>query len=141
MFRVDDIVRPADPMLIYPNIVNMLGETTVDVNAMCLEPSQTYILMIEQREAATCTVFNPSIARCYLPRVFDWGTKTVYFQAQQGNLNAQDEKAFVGYIYFVPPTIDPIRLDIGNVYDWFKNPIPSQVGSSLINECRCKFLA
>lgn len=87
-------------MLIYPNIVNMLGETTVDVNAMCLEPSQTYILMIEQREAATCTVFNPSIARCYLPRVFDWGTKTVYFQAQQGNLNAQDEKAFVGYIYF-----------------------------------------
>uniref|UniRef100_A0A915CKA2 AMOP domain-containing protein n=1 Tax=Parascaris univalens TaxID=6257 RepID=A0A915CKA2_PARUN len=135
MFRVDDIVRPAGcsnktsgtyPMLIYPNIVNMLGETTVDVNAMCLEPSQTYILMIEQRETATCTVFNPSIARCYLPRVFDWGTKTVYFQAQQGNLNAQDEKAFVGYIYFVPPTIDPIRLDIGNTHDWFENPIPSQ---------------
>ncbi|KHN82324.1 Uncharacterized protein R09E10.5 [Toxocara canis] len=135
MFRVDDIVRPAGcsnktggtyPMLIYPNIVNMLGETTVDVNAMCLERTQTYVLMIEQRETATCTVLNPSIARCYLPRVFDWGTKTVYFQAQQGNLNAEEDKAFVGYIYFVPPTIDPIRLDIGNVYDWFKNPVPFQ---------------
>ncbi|CAJ0937239.1 unnamed protein product, partial [Mesorhabditis belari] len=43
MFRVDDVVRPGGcsnktggtfPMMIYPNIVNMLGETTVDVNAM-----------------------------------------------------------------------------------------------------------
>ena len=39
----------ADPMLIYPNIVNMLGEMTIDVNAMCLDRTQTYILMIEQR--------------------------------------------------------------------------------------------
>uniref|UniRef100_A0A915BIP2 NIDO domain-containing protein n=2 Tax=Parascaris univalens TaxID=6257 RepID=A0A915BIP2_PARUN len=136
MFRVDDVVRPGGcsnktagtyPMLIYPNIVNMLGETTVDVNALCLERSQTYILMIEQRETATCIVLNSAIARCFLPRVFDWGTKTVYFQTQQGNLNAQEDKAFVGYIYFVPPTIDPMRLDIGNTYDWFKNPIPFQM--------------
>uniref|UniRef100_A0A0K0DQU2 AMOP domain-containing protein n=1 Tax=Angiostrongylus cantonensis TaxID=6313 RepID=A0A0K0DQU2_ANGCA len=27
----------------------------------------------------------------------------------------------------VPPTLDPMRLDIGNIYDWFKNPIPYQV--------------
>lgn len=131
MFRVDDVVRPAGcsnktggtyPMLIYPNIVNMLGEMTVDVNAICLDKSQTYILMIEQRQTATCTVLTSAIARCNLPKIFDWGTKTVYFQPQSGGAN--DEKAFVGYIYFVPPTLDPMRLDIGNVYDWFKNPLP-----------------
>lgn len=111
-----------DPMLIYPNIVNMLGEMTVDVNAICLDKSQTYILMIEQRQTATCTVLTSAIARCNLPKIYDWGTKTVYFQPQSGGAN--DEKAFVGYIYFVPPTLDPMRLDIGNVYDWFKNPLP-----------------
>ncbi|CAI4223811.1 unnamed protein product [Auanema sp. JU1783] len=132
MFRVDDIVRPAGcsnktggtyPIMIYPNIVNMLGEMTVDINAMCLERTQTYILMIEEREAATCTVLNPSIARCNLPKIYDWGTKTVYFQPQSRGGN--DEKAFVGYIYFVPPTLDPMRLDIGNIYEWFKNPMPN----------------
>ncbi|ETN71495.1 AMOP domain protein, partial [Necator americanus] len=134
MFRVDDVVRPAGcsnktggtyPMLIYPNIVNMMGEMTVDVNAICLDRAQTYILMIEQRQTATCTVLNPAIARCHLPKIYDWGTKTVYFQPQSGGAN--DEKAFVGYIYFVPPTLDPMRLDIGNIYDWFKNPIPYQI--------------
>lgn len=72
MFRVDDVVRPGgcsnktggtcesllplnieiplDPMLVYPNIVNMLGEMSVDVNAICLDPTQTYVLMIEQRQ-------------------------------------------------------------------------------------------
>ncbi|CAJ0572583.1 unnamed protein product, partial [Mesorhabditis spiculigera] len=110
MFRVDDVVRPGGcsnktggtfPMMIYPNIVNMLGETTVDVNAMCLDRAKSYILMIEQRQIATCTVLNPSIARCALPKIFDWGT--------------------------LPPTLDPQRLEIGNIYDWFKNPIPYQV--------------
>ncbi|KAH7729325.1 AMOP domain-containing protein [Aphelenchoides avenae] len=134
MFRVDDVVRPGGcsnktggtyPMLIYPNIVNMLGEMTIDVNAMCLDRTQTYILMIEQRMSATCMVLNPSIARCNVPRIYDWGTKTVYFQPQTGKAN--DEKAYVGYVYFVPPTLDPMRLDIGNIYDWFKNPIPYQV--------------
>ncbi|PAV63597.1 hypothetical protein WR25_20854 isoform G [Diploscapter pachys] len=134
MFRVDDVVRPGGcsnktggtyPMLIYPNIVNMLGEMTVDVNAICLDRAQTYILMIEQRQIATCTILTPAIARCHLPKIYDWGTKTVYFQPQSGGAN--DEKAFVGYIYFVPPTLDPMRLDIGNVYDWFKNPMPTQV--------------
>ncbi|KHN87866.1 Uncharacterized protein F54D1.6 [Toxocara canis] len=134
MFRVDDVVRPAGcsnktggtfPMLIYPNIVNMLGEMTVDVNAICLDRAQTYILMIEQRQTATCDVLNAAIARCHLPKIYDWGTKTVYFQPQTGGAN--DEKAFVGYIYFVPPTLDPMRLDIGNIYDWFKNPIQQTV--------------
>ncbi|CAI4229439.1 unnamed protein product [Auanema sp. JU1783] len=134
VFRVDDVVRPGGcsnktggtyPMLIYPNIVNMLGEMTVDVNAICLDSTQTYVLMIEQRQAASCIVLNPSIARCHLPKIYDWGTKTVYFQPQNGGAN--DEKAFVGYIYFVPPTLDPMRLDIGNVYDWFKNPVPYSV--------------
>ncbi len=37
-------------MMIYPNIVNMLGEMTVDVNAMCLDYAQTYILMIRDRQ-------------------------------------------------------------------------------------------
>lgn len=41
-------------MLIYPNIVNMMGEMTVDVNALCLDRSQTYILMIEQRQVIFC---------------------------------------------------------------------------------------
>uniref|UniRef100_A0A0N5AK14 Protein mesh n=1 Tax=Syphacia muris TaxID=451379 RepID=A0A0N5AK14_9BILA len=130
MFRVDDVVRPAGcsnktggtyPMLIYPNIVNTIGETSVDVNALCLDRTQTYILMIEQRQTAECEVINPAIARCRLPKVYDWGTKTVYFQPQTSGAN--DEKAFVGYIYFVPPTLDPTRLDIGNIYDWFQNPI------------------
>ncbi|MCP9265416.1 Protein F54D1.6 [Dirofilaria immitis] len=134
MFRVDDVVRPAGcsnktggtyPMLIYPNIANMLGETSVDVNALCLDRSQTYVLMIEQRQSATCTVINSAIARCHLPKVYDWGTKTVYFQPQSGS--HQEDKAFVGYIYFVPPTLDPMRLDIGNVYEWFKNPIMQTV--------------
>ncbi|KAK6111541.1 AMOP domain family protein [Brugia pahangi] len=130
MFRVDDVVRPAGcsnktggtyPMLIYPNIANMLGETSVDVNALCLDRSQTYVLMIEQRQTASCTVINSAIARCHLPKIYDWGTKTVYFQPQSGS--HQEDKAFVGYIYFVPPTLDPMRLDIGNVYEWFRNPI------------------
>lgn len=85
-------------MLIYPNIVNMLGDMTIDVNAMCLDRSQNYILMIEQRMSAKCTVLNPSIARCDVPKIYDWGTKTVYFQPQSGIAN--DEKAYVGYIYF-----------------------------------------
>lgn len=134
MFRVDDVVRPGGcsnktggtfPMLIYPNIVNMLGEMTIDVNAMCLDRTQTYILMIEQRQSASCMVLNPSVARCTLPRIYDWGTKTVYFQPQTGK--AMDEKAYVGYIYLVPPTLDPMRLDIGNIYTWWTNPIPYQV--------------
>ncbi|PAV63215.1 hypothetical protein WR25_27028 [Diploscapter pachys] len=130
MFRVDDIVRPAGcsnktggtyPIMIYPNIVNMLGEMSVDVNALCLDHTQTYILMIEEREVATCQVLNSAIARCNLPKIYDWGVKTVYFQPQSRGAN--DEKAFVGYIYFVPPTLDPMRLDIGNIYEWYKNPM------------------
>lgn len=67
MFRVDDVVRPGGcsnktggtyPMLIYPNIVNMLGEMTIDINAMCLDRTQTYILMIEQRMVSLVTYFN-----------------------------------------------------------------------------------
>ncbi|KAL3094436.1 hypothetical protein niasHT_025912 [Heterodera trifolii] len=134
MFRVDDVVRPGGcsnktggtyPIMIYPNIVNMLGEMTVDVNAICLDRTQTYILMIEQRQTASCTVLNPAMARCNIPKIYDWGTKTVYFQPQSQGAN--DERAFVGYIYFVPPTLDPMRLDIGNIYDWYKNPMPYQV--------------
>ncbi|KAI6218374.1 hypothetical protein M3Y99_01715700 [Aphelenchoides fujianensis] len=134
MFRVDDVVRPGGcsnktggtyPIMIYPNIVNMLGEMTVDVNAICLDRTQTYILMIEQRQSATCQVINSALARCNLPKIYDWGTKTVYFQPQ--SMGANDEKAFVGYIYFVPPTLDPMRLDIGNLYDWYKNPLPSTI--------------
>uniref|UniRef100_F1KRK1 Protein mesh n=1 Tax=Ascaris suum TaxID=6253 RepID=F1KRK1_ASCSU len=130
LHRVDDIVRPAGcsnktggtfPLNIYPNIVNMLGQMTVDVNGMCLDPSTTYVLMIEQRETAPCEVLNAAIARCRLPKILDWGTKTVYLQPQSGLAN--DEKAYIGYIYFVPPTIDPMRLDIGNVHDWFRNPV------------------
>ncbi|GMR43424.1 hypothetical protein PMAYCL1PPCAC_13619, partial [Pristionchus mayeri] len=127
--RVDDVVRPAGcsnktggtyPLLVYPNIVTMLGETTVEVNGLCLNPSQTYVLMIEQRDTAPCEILNPSIARCTLPKVLDWGTKTVYFQPQSGLAN--DEKAYIGYIYFVPPTIDPMRLDIGDLHKWFTKP-------------------
>ncbi|VDN58015.1 unnamed protein product [Dracunculus medinensis] len=114
LHRVDDIVRPVGCsnktggtceeliicflLNIYPNIVNMLGEKTVEI--------------------APCHVLNPSIARCYLPKILDWGTKNVYFQPQSGLAN--DEKAYIGHIYFVPPTIDPLRLDIGNIYDWFR---------------------
>uniref|UniRef100_A0A7E4W4Z9 Protein mesh n=1 Tax=Panagrellus redivivus TaxID=6233 RepID=A0A7E4W4Z9_PANRE len=134
MFRVDDVVRPGGcsnktggtyPMLIYPNIVNTLGELTIDINAICLEYTKTYILMIEQRQTARCTVLNPSIARCFIPRIYDWGTKTVYFQPQAGF--ADDDRTFIGYVYFVPPTLDPMRLEIGNVFEWFKNPMPSTI--------------
>lgn len=76
----------------------MLGEITVDVNAICLDRSQTYVLMIEQRQTASCDVLNAAIARCRLPKIYDWGTKTVYFQPQSGT--GADEKAFVGYMYF-----------------------------------------
>uniref|UniRef100_A0A7E4W8W7 Protein mesh n=1 Tax=Panagrellus redivivus TaxID=6233 RepID=A0A7E4W8W7_PANRE len=132
MFRVDDVVRPGGcsnktggtyPMLIYPNIVNTLGELTIDINAICLDYTKTYILMIEQRQSASCVILNPSIARCFIPRIYDWGTKTVYFQPQAGF--ADDDRTFVGYVYFVPPTLDPMRLEIGNVFEWFKNPLPS----------------
>uniref|UniRef100_A0A1I7X742 DUF5727 domain-containing protein n=1 Tax=Heterorhabditis bacteriophora TaxID=37862 RepID=A0A1I7X742_HETBA len=77
----------------------MLGQTKVDINGLCLNPDVTYVLMIEQRQKATCEILNPSIARCSLPKVLDWGTKTVYFQPQSGLSN--DEKAYVGFIYFV----------------------------------------
>lgn len=43
-------------------------------------------------------VLNSAMARCNIPKIYDWGTKTVYFQPQ--NSGANDEKAFVGYIYF-----------------------------------------
>uniref|UniRef100_A0A914KKZ1 Protein mesh n=2 Tax=Meloidogyne TaxID=189290 RepID=A0A914KKZ1_MELIC len=134
MFRVDDVVRPGGcsnktggtyPIMIYPNIVNMLGEMTVDVNAICLDRTQTYILMIEQRQTASCIVLNAAMARCNIPKIYDWGTKTVFFQPQSQGAN--DERAFVGYIYFVPPTLDPMRLDVGNIYDWYKNPLPNIV--------------
>lgn len=49
-------------------------------------------------QVATCMVINPSIARCQLPKIYDWGAKTVYFQPQSRGAN--DEKAFIGYIYF-----------------------------------------
>ncbi|PIO76855.1 AMOP domain protein [Teladorsagia circumcincta] len=132
--RTDDVVRPAGcgnktggtfPLLIYPNIVTMLGQTKVDVNGMCLNPAITYVLMIEQRQMAKCDILNPSIARCTLPKILDWGTKTVYFQPQSGLSN--DEKAYVGFIYFVPPTLDPMRLDIGNIHSWYINPPPAQM--------------
>uniref|UniRef100_A0A8L8K0N2 AMOP domain protein n=1 Tax=Heligmosomoides polygyrus TaxID=6339 RepID=A0A8L8K0N2_HELPZ len=132
--RTDDVVRPAGcgnktggsfPLLIYPNIVTMLGQTKVDVNGMCLNPAITYVLMIEQRQMAKCEILNPSIARCTLPKILDWGTKTVYFQPQSGLSN--DEKAYVGFIYFVPPTLDPMRLDIGDIHSWYINPPPTQM--------------
>ncbi|KAK6038507.1 Nidogen-like protein, partial [Cooperia oncophora] len=132
--RTDDVVRPAGcgnktggtfPLLIYPNIVTMLGQTKVDINGMCLNPAITYVLMIEQRQMAKCDILNPSIARCTLPKILDWGTKTVYFQPQSGLSN--DEKAYVGFIYFVPPTLDPMRLDIGNIHSWYLNPPPAQM--------------
>ncbi|CAD6187933.1 unnamed protein product [Caenorhabditis auriculariae] len=132
--RVDDVVRPAGcsnktggtfPLLIYPNIASMLGQTKVDVNGLCLNPSETYVLMIEQRQIAPCEILNPSIARCTLPKILDWGTKTVYFQPQSGLSN--EEKAYVGFIYFVPPTIDPMRLDIGDLHSWYLNPPPTHM--------------
>uniref|UniRef100_A0A914D8I4 AMOP domain protein n=1 Tax=Acrobeloides nanus TaxID=290746 RepID=A0A914D8I4_9BILA len=134
MFRVDDVVRPGGcsnktggtfPLLIYPNIVNILGEMSVDVNGMCLDRTISYVLMIERRQTATCVVLNPAIARCNIPKVYAWGTLTVYFQPQSGL--GIEEKAFIGHIYFVPPTLDPMRLDIGNIYDWYKNPLPSPI--------------
>jgi hypothetical protein len=70
-------------------------------------------------------VLNAAMARCNIPKIYDWGTKTVFFQPQSQGAN--DERAFVGYIYFVPPTLDPMRLDIGNIYDWYKNPLPNIV--------------
>uniref|UniRef100_A0A0N5A9S6 Protein mesh n=1 Tax=Syphacia muris TaxID=451379 RepID=A0A0N5A9S6_9BILA len=151
LHRVDDVVRPCGcsnktggtfPMMIYPNIVNMLGQKSVEVNALCLDPHRKYNLMIEQRDVglspcivfgyhlkyllqtAPCDVINSAIARCYLPRILDWGTKTVYFQPAD---LANDEKAYIGYMYFVPPTLDPMRLDIGNVYQWFANPVPENM--------------
>jgi hypothetical protein len=36
------------PLMIYPNIVNMLGEMTVEVNGICMDEATTYVLMIEQ---------------------------------------------------------------------------------------------
>ena len=39
-------------MMIYPNIVNMLGQKSIDVNALCLDPSRKYSLMIEQRDVS-----------------------------------------------------------------------------------------
>lgn len=51
-------------MLIYPNIVNMLGEMSIDINAMCLDRAQTYILMIEQR--MVCLLHNPLVMEIFI---------------------------------------------------------------------------
>ncbi|KAK6026775.1 hypothetical protein OSTOST_07241 [Ostertagia ostertagi] len=132
MFRVDDVVRPAGcsnktggtyPMLIYPNIVNMMGEMTVDVNAICLDRAQTYILMIEQHGYLHSAESIDSTMS--LTKNLRLGHENRLFPTAEWRRN--DEKAFVGYIYFVPPTLDPMRLDIGNIYDWFKNPVPYPV--------------
>jgi hypothetical protein len=37
--------------------------------------------------------------------------------------------------FLVPPTLDPMRLDIGNIYDWFRNPLPYQVRNQKITNC------
>uniref|UniRef100_A0A0M3J1M9 Protein mesh (inferred by orthology to a D. melanogaster protein) n=1 Tax=Anisakis simplex TaxID=6269 RepID=A0A0M3J1M9_ANISI len=154
MFRVDDVVRPCgcsnktggtcefverfdatftNPMMIYPNIVNMLGEMTVDVNAICLDRSQTYVLMIEQRQTANCDVLNSAIARCHIPKIYDWGTKTVYFQPQGGG--ATDDKAFVGYMYFGMCTGFLVEFIITMPLSWyprnFTNPDYTQMDHSM----------
>ena len=105
--RVKSVLRPHAV-----DALNQFSEMTIDINAMCLDRTQTYILMIEQRQSASCTVLNPAIARCNVPRIYDWasrrrrttsserlyfayaqclqGTKTLYFQPQSGRAN--DEK-------------------------------------------------
>uniref|UniRef100_A0A914RZT2 F54D1.6-like Ig-like domain-containing protein n=1 Tax=Parascaris equorum TaxID=6256 RepID=A0A914RZT2_PAREQ len=83
----------------------MLGQMTVDVNGMCLDPSTTYVLMIEQRETAPCDVLNAAVARILASKNV---LKTFYA---------------IKEIFSVPPTIDPMRLDIGNIHDWFRNPV------------------
>ena len=32
----------------------------------------------------------------------------------------------------VPPTLDPMRLDIGNIYEWYKNPLTNYVSSAAV---------
>lgn len=58
----------ADPILIYPNIVNMLGEMTVDVNGICLDRTQTYVLMIEQRQVpqSSWILCHTHVLDCYM---------------------------------------------------------------------------
>jgi hypothetical protein len=53
-----------------------------------------------------------------LPRIYDWGTKTVYFQPQTGK--AMDEKAYVGYVYFGELLIKMTEINTFSfIYDIF----------------------
>lgn len=53
-------------MLIYPNIINMLGEMTVELNGLCMDPTITYVLMIEQRPVSDYVFFAIFMIDCDL---------------------------------------------------------------------------
>ncbi len=79
----------------------MLCGVTVDVNGLCLEDETedgVFRLSVGEENPGPCTRINRAIARCRLPKVSTWGTRTVYFQ--KGDSSGGGSKAFVGFIYF-----------------------------------------
>jgi hypothetical protein len=44
-------------------------------------------------------MLSTALARCRLPKVWQWNTLTVFFQADQGG-QSQLTKAYIGHMYF-----------------------------------------
>lgn len=128
LFRVDDIARKGGcsnltsgtyRLTLYPDIVNMLGDTVVQVNGPCFDVNKPApVLNIGEHKAATCLVKNAAIAECKMRQFYQWGAKDVF-------LAYDSMKAYVGTIYYVPVGLDPFGLIVDNLADWFRNPPPT----------------
>lgn len=63
------VVQGTVPIMVTPDVVSMVGKTTVDVNGMCwIDRTKTYSLFIEgQKSGGPCIRMNAAISRCPLP--------------------------------------------------------------------------
>ncbi|KFD52574.1 hypothetical protein M513_06608 [Trichuris suis] len=129
LFRVDDIVRKGGcsnltvgtyRLNIYPDIVNSMGDTTVQVNGPCMSLTDTPVLYVAENKPAYCKVKNAAIAECKMVRYYHWGVKYVYF-------SVRNIKSYVGSIYYVPSGLDPYALTMGQIDHWFQKEPPGNL--------------
>jgi len=83
-----------DRLTIYPDIVNMLGDTTVQINGPCFDPYKPPpSLGIGENRPAPCEIKNAAVAECRMRQFYNWGAKDVF-------LSYDDKKAYIGTIYY-----------------------------------------
>uniref|UniRef100_A0A915JKP6 AMOP domain-containing protein n=1 Tax=Romanomermis culicivorax TaxID=13658 RepID=A0A915JKP6_ROMCU len=111
-----------DRMTIYPDTVNMLGDTVVRINGPCFDkpggdPPQ---LFIGENRPASCRIKNSAIAECRMDQFYQWGLKDLF-------LKYAGSKAYVGTIYYAPVGLDPYGIMIDDLPNLFQNPPPQKI--------------